>query len=43
MCLSFNLVDFPKLREQLKTKKFMKNYEDLHDDDESDEDEPKKK
>ena len=29
------------MKELLKTKKFMKNYDDLHDEDESDEEEPK--
>lgn len=37
MYLSNKLVDFARLRELLKTKKFMQNYEDLHEDDESDE------
>jgi hypothetical protein len=32
------VVDFGRMRELLKTKQFMKNYEDLHEDDESDED-----
>ena len=31
------------MKELLKSKKFMKNYDDLHDEDESDEEEPKKK